>query len=320
MFLVLGYSSPLSWRLSLVVVGSLLIAVGILYALFTVDNPRPPYLSVPAIPALCLPVAPAKEILQTDTDEPEPRQSACQALRGVAVAFLSWKAMLLFCAYAACFGVELTINSIASTYFFDRFELDIGTAGLVASSFGLMNLFARPLGGVFSDLLQRRFQLRGRVLWLSLTLLCQGLGCVWFAFMRQLAAAIIALIVFSLFLQMAEGATFAIVPLLNRRRIGVMSGIVGAGGNVGGILTALLFRVATDLWWQSLMIMGLVAAGLGVLQLLLLIRIDHWADLPPSSEADAPITSDRQVPASHDSSLGVELGSVHYDAVRTTDV
>lgn len=59
----------------------------------------------------------------------------------------SW---LMFLQYAACFGVELTVNNVAASYFSDEFDLSTSKAGLVASLFGLMNLFARSMGGIWS--------------------------------------------------------------------------------------------------------------------------------------------------------------------------
>ena len=53
--------------------------------------------------------------------------------------------------YGACFGIELTINNIAALYFMDYFDLGLKTAGLVAGLFGLMNIFARTLGGIIGD-------------------------------------------------------------------------------------------------------------------------------------------------------------------------
>ena len=35
---------------------------------------------------------------------------------------------------------------------------------------------------------------------------------------------------------MAEGATFSVVPFINKKAIGSVSGIVGAGGNVGAAI------------------------------------------------------------------------------------
>ncbi len=41
---------------------------------------------------------------------------------------------------------------------------------------------------------------------------------------------------------MAEGATFSVVPFINKNAIGSISGIVGAGGNVGAFLAAMLLK------------------------------------------------------------------------------
>ena len=54
---------------------------------------------------------------------------------------------VLFLAYAACFGVELTIYNIATIYYHDQFGLSVAAAGVIAGLFGLTNLFARALGG-----------------------------------------------------------------------------------------------------------------------------------------------------------------------------
>ena len=48
--------------------------------------------------------------------------------------------------YGCCFGVELTVNNMMASYFYNRFNLNLVTAGAIASCFGLMNLFARALG------------------------------------------------------------------------------------------------------------------------------------------------------------------------------
>ncbi len=47
---------------------------------------------------------------------------------------------------------------------------------------------------------------------------------------------------FSLFVQMSSGATFPVVPFVNRASIGSVAGIVGAGGNAGAVAAGFLFR------------------------------------------------------------------------------
>lgn len=41
---------------------------------------------------------------------------------------------------------------------------------------------------------------------------------------------------------MANGATYGIVPFVNDKNVGLISGIVGAGGNVGGMAFGFLFK------------------------------------------------------------------------------
>jgi len=52
-----------------------------------------------------------------------------------------------------------------------------------------------------------------------------------------LGPCIILILVFSLFVQMAEGLHFGIVPYICRPALGVVSGMVGAGGNLGALIS-----------------------------------------------------------------------------------
>jgi nitrate/nitrite transporter NarK len=52
-----------------------------------------------------------------------------------------------------------------------------------------------------------------------------------------LGITMILIVFFSIFVQMAEGLTFGIVPKVSRPALGVVSGMVGAGGNFGALIS-----------------------------------------------------------------------------------
>jgi NNP family nitrate/nitrite transporter-like MFS transporter len=113
------------------------------------------------------------------------------------------------------------MTNATALYMKDEFGLDTASAAAVASIFGIMNVFARGLGGFGSDYFNSRYGTNGRVVWQSLTLFLQGSGIVLFAYMDTLTSAILSLIYLSLWVQASEGATYGIVPYVNRRFTGM---------------------------------------------------------------------------------------------------
>jgi len=105
-----------------------------------------------------------------------------------------------------------------------------------------MNLFARGLGGIFSDSLNETMGMRGRIIAQALLLFLEGVAVLIFAKTDSLASAVIVLVLFSVCVQAAEGTSFGIVPYIKPPYTGSVTGIVGAGGNVGAVCYGLVFR------------------------------------------------------------------------------
>ena len=234
-----GVDKFLGWRLAMVIPGVALFIMGIVYYFFTQDAPDGNYEELREKGAIA--------------DESRSIASFLQAIK-------DYRVWALFVIYAACFGVELTINNIAALYYHDKFHLDVKTAGLIAGLFGVMNIFARTTGGFFSDFFAKKMGLRGRVMFLFVVLLGEGIMLMLFSQMGVLVLAVGTMIVFSLFVQMSEGATYGIVPFINRKALGAVAGIVGAGGNAGAVAAGFLFRAEGITMQQGLLYLGAMVA------------------------------------------------------------
>jgi NNP family nitrate/nitrite transporter-like MFS transporter len=234
-FIAVGATTFWSWRLSMVVAGAICFVTGIAYFFVTTDLPDGNFKELRA-----------KGLLRKGHETNHTFKLAAKDKR-------VWA---LFMIYSACFGVELTINNIAALYYRDYFGLGLKTAGLVAGLFGLMNIFARTTGGIIGDRFGLKGGLRGRVKWLFIALLVESVALMIFSRMTVLPIAIGSMIVFSLFVQMSEGATYSVVPFINKKALGSVSGIVGAGGNMGAVGAGFLFRAENLSWPQALLILG----------------------------------------------------------------
>ena len=246
----LGADRFMSWRLAMIIPGALMLLTGVFYYRFTEDTPD---------------------------GRPFSRRTGAQAFREAEADYRVW---LLFVLYAACFGVEITVDNVAALYFKDSFAVSLKMAGLLASLIGMMNLFARALGGIAGDWAGSKWGLRGRSLLLGIVILAEGLALVVFSLRTGLGSAIASFLVFGLLVCMACGVTYAVVPLVRPRAIGSVSGIVGAGGNAGAVLASLLFKSESISGAQAFLYLGLAVAVTAFCALLLRFR-----------EAEATLTS-----------------------------
>lgn len=225
-----GVDGAEAWRYAMVVAGIICFIMGLIYFFFTQDTPKGNFKDLKE----------AGEMIVTKRDK---------------VSFLKvlsdYRIWILFLVYATSFGIELTVYGTMDDYLQNTFQLERLTAGNMVLSFALMNIFARTLGGFFGDKFGKLKGLRGRVLFLSFILTLQGVMLVTFSMATSIFVGVIFLILFSLTVQMAEGATFSVVPFINKNAIGAVSGIVGAGGNVGAFLAALLLKSRSALAEKS---------------------------------------------------------------------
>lgn len=239
----LAESELTKWRPAMLVPAAIMLLVAIAYWLWTTDCPEGNY-----------------------SDLPEARPQAKSGETGLFMAAaMDYRVWILFAVYAGCFGMELFVNGRAAAYYQGRFGLGETTAGAIAALFGLMNLFARSLGGYMGDRYAANLGLAGRVRWLVVVMVAEGVALSIFARMGTLPLAISTMILFSLCVQMAEGATYSVVPFINKRSLGAVSGIVGAGGNVGAVCYAQYF-LRSDLPLEVVFsVLGVVVAVIGIL-------------------------------------------------------
>ncbi len=235
-----GYTKPEAWRLAMVVPGVLMLVMAYVYFRFTKDSPAGNYDEIRQ------PVG-AKSTVSF--------WQACADVRVWALAV----------GYACSFGMEITFDGVAALFFFDTYHLTETGAGFWAMLFGFMNIFARAVGGIVADRVGRTHGMRGKGILLAGLLLLEGAGLVLFAHAGNLPLAIGSMLTFAMFLKMANGTNYAIVPFVNPKAVGVVSGVVGAGGNLGGMLMGFLFKAQDISYGDAFLYIGSIVAVIGAL-------------------------------------------------------
>ncbi|HEX5653561.1 MAG TPA: NarK family nitrate/nitrite MFS transporter [Chitinophagaceae bacterium] len=236
-----GYTKAEAWRYAMIVPGLMMLLAAFLYYRYTKDTPAGNYDEIER-----------EQVEKTKTDY---------------TVLKDWRVWSLALAYAVCFGMEITFDNVAALHFVQEYNLSQGSAGFWAGVFGFMNIFARALGGIFADRVGRAYGMRGKGVLLASVLLLEGLGLILFAQAGSLGMAIVSMISFALFLKMANGATYAITPFINAKNVGLVSGIVGAGGNVGGMLFGFLFKSSSITYLQAFSYIGIIAVAVSLVVL-----------------------------------------------------
>jgi len=236
-----GYTKAEAWRYAMIVPGIMMLVIAFLYWKYTKDTPNGNY--------------------------DEVGYNVGKSTKTDWSVLADWRIWALTIGYAMCFGMELTFDNVASLHFVDSFHLTQSTAGFWAGIFGFMNLFARALGGIVSDKVGGKFGMRGKGLLLAGVLFLEGVGLILFAQAGSLMVAIITMLTFALFLKMSNGATFGIVPFVNTKNVGLVSGIVGAGGNFGGMMFGFLFKSNSITYVEAFTYIGFIVIAVSFIVL-----------------------------------------------------
>lgn len=186
--------------------------------------------------------------------------------------------------YFANFGAELAVVSMLPMFFEGIFNMTPQMAGFIAMSFAFVNLFARPLGGYLSDKMgSRKKTMVMYMVGITLGFFLMGLisryngldaagktalapmfdGSWW------IVVSVIITMFCSLFVQGAEGATFAMIPAIKKELTGRIAGMAGAYGNVGAV--TYLF-ILTQVDYKTFFFILSVGAGISVIACLFLLK------------------------------------------------
>jgi NNP family nitrate/nitrite transporter-like MFS transporter len=240
----LGISHTLGWRLSMIVPGVMMLIMAVLYWKFTQDTPQGNIVALRA------------EGVEIESG----KKGGWDVMK---VASRNYRVWILAACYGAAFGVELFIHGVAANYYSTRFHLSVVHAGYAAGSFGLLALFARALGGIASDRIARWKGLDGRTYLLGGLMLCEGIGLIIFSRAEAFSVAIVSMLAFGMFTHMACGSIYALMPFINRKVLGGVAGLIGAGGNIGAVAAGFLLRGVGSVP-ECFFVLGLAAVGCGL--------------------------------------------------------
>jgi NNP family nitrate/nitrite transporter-like MFS transporter len=184
--------------------------------------------------------------------------------------FGSLQTITLMAAYICSFGGELAINSILGSYYLKNFPyLGQTKSGRWAAMFGLLNVVTRPAGGFFADLIFRwtKHNLWAKKFWIHFVGVLSGAFLVVIGQLdpHDLNTMMGLIALMAIFLEAGNGANFALVPHVHPHANGIVSGFVGAAGNFGGIIFAIIFRYNGTHYARVFWLMGIIIIALNLL-------------------------------------------------------
>jgi MFS transporter, NNP family, nitrate/nitrite transporter len=170
--------------------------------------------------------------------------------------------------YFCTFGAELAINSVLGAYYLKNFpKLGQTGSGRWAAMFGLLNVFFRPIGGLFSDFLYNRtHSVWSKKIWLHALLFLTGCFLLAIGLVNSHSKSTMFGLVagMAFFMEAGNGANFSLVPHVHPFANGIVSGVTGAAGNLGGIVFAVIFRYHPGQQGKVIWIIGIMTIAINL--------------------------------------------------------
>jgi NNP family nitrate/nitrite transporter-like MFS transporter len=130
--------------------------------------------------------------------------------KGICTVITNPTVLIMMIHYACCFGVELAVNNMIGLYFFEHFKqpgCDPAVSGedecrrftqtqasMIASLFGLMNLWARATGGFISDFTAHQHGIVGRVYCHFAYMVAEAFFLYMFSLQTEVGTAVFCLV------------------------------------------------------------------------------------------------------------------------------
>jgi len=252
-FMVHMFGEENGWRIAMVVPGVAMFLFGLFYYRNTLDTPEGNF-----------------DAIKKEVNNKTKNIKDNSAATGV---FTDKRVWILFIMYAVTFGIELTFMNVASLYFSDVYGMSAQNAMWFGVLFGCMNIFARTMGGRKTDIAGQKNGINGRVKYMGYVVVAQGVAMMIFSQLQSIYMVIPILIIFSITTKMAQGATYAVVPFINKKAMGRVAGIVGAGGNVGAVLAGFLLRQESVSYQNGFLILGIIVLCSAILAFIVNFKI-----------------------------------------------
>ncbi|KAF3904123.1 hypothetical protein AA313_de0202317 [Arthrobotrys entomopaga] len=294
-----GLSSHTAWRVSYVVPGILIIAVALAILAFGEDTPNGSWnkrgivngvnvtsegVIVDAVEPSAAPVQSSRRSSIFDTKKGDVETASNTSSDAVAIAtheviqtpslseagpvIFSLSTLNLCFGYFCTFGAELAINSILGSYYLRNFPtLGQTGSGNWAAMFGLLNVVTRPTGGFISDALYKRTRsLWVKKFWNTGLAVLTGVIIIVIGVVdpHHLPTMVGLIALLAIPLEMGNGSNFSLVPHVHPHANGIISGLVGACGNLGGIVFAIIFRYNGTNYPRVFWIMGTIIIALNL--------------------------------------------------------